>query len=103
MKRLLGNLIVVSPASASIHKLRYTPAAIAMLVIAVVGSFFAVVMLGHSFHPLVTDREQTRLEMENQQLKVNNRNEQLKIENMNNRVTNLEEQSHRIQELISTE
>ncbi len=102
MKSLLGNLIIVSPASATIRKFRYTPKAIVTIGVACLMCFGVVVALC-AVPKLVTDLEQESLETENQQLKVTNRNQQLKVETIDSELSNLEAQSERIKELIDTE
>ncbi len=103
MKKLFGSCIVVGPVSSGIFRFRYTPTAIAILALAWVASFSMVVVLGYHFPPLVTDRDQIRLEIENQELRVRNRNTEIGTAKIDRRLSRLEGQAQRIGHLLEAE
>ena len=103
MERLFGQLIIVSPDAPHLIKFRFTRTAITILVLSFVISFSAIVFIGYTFPPLVTDRDLHRLEVENQQLKVRNRNVQVKVQRLDAEVSTMEDQSRKIERLASTE
>jgi hypothetical protein len=103
MKNLIGSLIVVSPRSPRLFKFQFTKTAIAVLALACVISFCAVVAIGYSFPRLMSEGERRTLENENQELRVRNLNVEIRAEQVNDRLSRLEEQSKRITDLMQTD
>ena len=101
--RWYGTLIVVSPTQPTLVKFRFTPKAFLCLGLVGLISFLAVVAIGHTFPSLVRDRDRARLADENLQLKVKNKNAQIGELQLQDRVSKLEQQTQRIQELLEAE
>ena len=96
MKRSFGSLIILPPASARIHRLRYTRSivrALTLLGVALVSAIFAV----RHFSPApVPEVERVRLERENQLLKAEKRDLELQAKKLEFRVNKLEEISKEV-------
>jgi hypothetical protein len=96
MKRSFGSLIILPPASARIHRLRYTRTVVRVLTllgVAVLSAFFGV---RHFTPPPVPDVERVRLERENQALKIEKRDLELQAKQLEFRVNKLEEISKEV-------
>ena len=63
-------------------------------------SFFAVVLMGYTFPAEVNDRSRTQLEAENRELKLEASNAAIGIQKIDAKVSELEEISKRINELV---
>jgi hypothetical protein len=104
MKKLFGNLIILSPTNGNIMKFRFTPTAIMILVLTCFLSFGAVVAIGYTVPPRVRPAsEQRRLEEENMELKISNKNAALGVSKLAETTDRMEAQSKRILDLIDTE
>ena len=101
--RWYGTLIVVSPTQPTLVKFRFTPKAFLSLALAGLISFLAAVAVGHTFPSLVRDHDRAQLANENLQLKVKNKNAQLGELQLQDRVSKIEQQTQRIQELLDAE
>lgn len=103
MKKLFGNLIILSPASKHVMKFRFTPTAILILVLSCFLSFGVVVALGYSMPPLVPESDHMRLEKENMELKISNKNAALGVSRLAETTDRMEAQTKRIKDLMDTE
>jgi len=103
MKRAFGSLIIMSPSSPRVHKLRLTRNAIVMCVLAGVLSFGVVVAIGYSIPLPVAETERARLEKENEALRTENRNLEVQAKRLDYRVSRLEEASKRITNLMEAD
>ena len=101
MSERFCSLIILGPASPRTFKLHLSRGAIAILVMAFLLSFLAVIWLGHAFPPTVDDLHRRKLEIENRALKVEASNAAIGIRKLDAKVSQLEEQSQRVYELVT--
>ncbi len=94
------SLIILGPESPHSFKLHLSRGAITILVLAFLLSFLAVVWVGFNSPPRISDLRRSSLESENRVLKVEATNAVLKIKQLNEKVSALEAQSDRINELL---
>ena len=99
-KKRCGTLIIVRPASSRPFKLRFTPKAFRVVVLATLVSCLMLVIVRLSIQTLATDRDRARLLEENLQLKVKNQNAAIGRVQLINRVTQIERQARHIEELL---
>jgi hypothetical protein len=99
-RKRCGTLIVIRPASSRPFRLRFTSNAFRLVVLASLISCLMVLIVRHSIRTLATDRDRARLAEENLQLKVKNQNAAIGRVQLINRVTQIEQQARRIEELL---
>ena len=103
MKTGFGNLIVVSPGSARVFKFRVTPDRLKWMTLAFLISMLSVLWFGQTFPEAVPASERLALERENSALKVHNRNVELRVQKVETEVSQLEEATRHITDLMSAE
>ncbi|OLD22849.1 MAG: hypothetical protein AUI91_00835 [Acidobacteria bacterium 13_1_40CM_3_56_11] len=104
MKTTGWNLIVQSPHSPRLQKIRISSKAARILIAAVVfACLFTAVLALISPHFRVNDSDRARLAAENQMLKVENTNLTFKIRRLDDQVGRMEEGSQRVVTLMQTE
>jgi hypothetical protein len=96
MNQASGHLIVVSHRAGQIWQIKFSRAAITILVSACVLSFVITVVAGFTFPPIVSDQQHAKLEAENRALRIETRNLTVKMSRLNGQIGRLEEQSTRI-------
>jgi hypothetical protein len=98
------NLIVISTASPTVHKLRISRTAIRTFVAAGLVSFLITVSIGQYFSATrVNEVDHARLQSENQALQIENKNAEVRAQRLDSELMRLEELSKRITDLIQTE
>jgi hypothetical protein len=97
------NLIVITPESPGILKMRTTRAAAAVLFVAALTSLGIIFLLGYLLPTMVTDVAHRQLVVENERLKVANRNVRIQAARLTTELTELEQQTERIEELIAAD
>jgi Tfp pilus assembly protein PilO len=99
MHRRFCSLIVFGPRSPRLLKIHISRGSAAVLVIAFLVSLLAVVLMGYTFPPAVSDLHRKQLESENRALKLEASNAAAGIGRLDAKVSQLEEKSRRIREL----
>jgi hypothetical protein len=100
MSERFCSLIILGPGAPQTFKLHLSRGAIAILVLAFVVSFFAAAWVGFTLPPRVSDSRHSKLQTENRQLKVEMSNAMVGIERLDAKVSALEAQSTRINDLM---
>jgi len=102
MSERFCSFIVLGPGAPRTFKLHLSRGAIAILVFAFVVSFFAAAWVSFILPPRVSDSKHSRLQAENRALRVEMSNAAIGVERLNEKVTALEAQSDRINDLMLT-
>ena len=104
MKTNLFNLIVVSPSSPRIWKLKVSKRAIVIIALVFLFSFGLTVAMVSSVPPeKLSDADHLKLRLENQALQIENRNIELRAHRIDAELSELEEMSKRINALMQTD
>ena len=94
------SVIILGPGAPRALKLHLSRGAIAILLLAFVLAFFVTVVAGYTFPPVVNDSNRAQLEAENRALRVEASNAAFGIQRLNGKVSDLEEKSKRINDLM---
>src|SRR5262249_24646525 len=104
MKTNLFNLIVMSPMSPRIHKIKVSRKLLVILFVTFLVSFGITVALLSSFSPeKLSDENHRRLAAENQALLIENRNIELRADRIANELKEIEELSNKINSLMAAD
>jgi hypothetical protein len=90
MRTSSGHLIVISPDTQRSWKTRFTRGTLYAMAVTFTASFSAVLLIGFTFPPLVSDVDRIRLERENQSLRVETRDVELKMKRLHATVDRIE-------------
>ncbi|HYR84135.1 MAG TPA: hypothetical protein VE422_08665 [Terriglobia bacterium] len=103
MRTKFCDLIVISPVSPKIWKVKVTPQALLILGMAFLLSFTAAAAATYGLAPEKLDAaHHARLEAENYALKIENKNTELQNRRLETRLSNLEGTSDRISDLMES-
>jgi Tfp pilus assembly protein PilO len=102
MKANFCSFVVFGPGSPRVMKIHLSRRAIIILVMAFLLSFFAVVVMGYNFPPSISELNRGELENENLALKIEASNAVIGIQKLDAKLAELEEQSNRINDLVTT-
>jgi len=100
MEQRFCSLIVMGPGAPRTIKLHLSRGAIKTLVLAFLISFFFVIAVGYSVPIAVDEGHWSELEKENRTLKMETSEAALGIQKLDAKVSELEEKSKRIEELV---
>ena len=104
MRTKFCDLIVISPVSPKIWKVKVTPQAVIILAVAFLISFTSAAAVTYTLVPQKLDPAyHSRLEAENHALRVENKNTDLQNRRLENKLSNLEGMSNRISVLMETD
>jgi hypothetical protein len=97
------SLIILGPGNPHNVKFHLSRGGVAILIAAFLLSFLAVVWVGYSVPPNVNDLRRMKLEEENRALRVEATNATLGIKKLDEKVSELEQLSNKINELVATD
>jgi hypothetical protein len=100
MSHRFCSVIVLGPGAPSTLKVHLSRTAIATLIFAFLLSFLAVIWVAYSFPSDIDDAHRDRLAAENQSLKTEASNASIGLTRLSARVSELEEKSKKINELM---
>jgi hypothetical protein len=100
MSERFCSLIILGPGAPHTVKLHLSRLAIAILVLAFLLSFLAVIWVGYTFPTSVNDLSRTELEAENRALRLETSNAKMGIMKLDAKVADLEALSKRIEGLV---
>ena len=103
MSERFCSVIILGPAAPRMLKVHLSRGAIAVLVIAFLLSFLAVVMFGYTYPEAVNDVHRAQLEAENRALKSEATNAAIGLQKLDAKVLQLEEATKRIDEMEASE
>jgi Tfp pilus assembly protein PilO len=103
MSERFCSVIILGPAAPRMLKVHLSRGAIAILVIAFLLSFLAVVMFGYTFPPAVSDVHRAQLAAENRALKSEAANAAIGLQKLDEKVLQLEEATKRIDDMVTAD
>ena len=100
MSERFCSLVILGPGAPRTFKLHLSRGAIAILVFAFVVSFLAAAWVSFTLPPRVNPSKHSKLQAENRALRVEMSNAQIGVDRLNEKVSALEAQSNRINDLM---